>query len=88
MDSPITRGYVCGAIRYECAVKPLAVAYCYCTDCQKASGAQMSANVLVPKAAFKVLRVRQKLQHHGGHRQHGQASFLSGVRLESLERAH
>lgn len=60
MDLPITGGCVCGAVRYECSAEPIAVAHCYCTDCQKTSGAQMSTNALVPQEAFTVTRGQAK----------------------------
>ncbi|WP_220634840.1 GFA family protein [Georgfuchsia toluolica] len=56
MVIPFTGGCACGLIRYECHAEPLAVAHCYCTDCQKTSGAQASTNVLVPKPAFSVVK--------------------------------
>ena len=56
MSVPFSGGCVCGAVRYECAAEPMAVAHCYCTDCQKTSGAQASTNLLVPKPAFKVVK--------------------------------
>jgi hypothetical protein len=56
MSTPFSGGCVCGAVRYECAAEPMAVAHCYCTDCQKTSGGQMSTNLLVPKPAFKVVK--------------------------------
>ncbi|MCX7169285.1 MAG: GFA family protein [Proteobacteria bacterium] len=56
MSAPFSGGCVCGAVRYECAAEPMAVAHCYCTDCQKTSGAQASTNLLVPKPAFKVVK--------------------------------
>jgi hypothetical protein len=31
-----TGGCMCGAIRYECNADPIAKAYCYCRDCQRA----------------------------------------------------
>lgn len=61
MELPMTGGCVCGAIRYECAAAPLAVAHCHCHDCQKTSGAQMSTNALVPKAAFRVVKGQTKV---------------------------
>ncbi|MCX7177374.1 MAG: GFA family protein, partial [Proteobacteria bacterium] len=56
MSVPFSGGCVCGAVRYECVAEPLAVAHCYCTDCQKTSGGQMSTGPLVPKDAFKVTK--------------------------------
>jgi hypothetical protein len=33
-----TGGCLCGALRYEARAAPLYAGYCYCLDCQKASG--------------------------------------------------
>jgi hypothetical protein len=33
-----TGGCLCGALRYEASAEPLYAGYCFCTDCQKASG--------------------------------------------------
>lgn len=56
MSVPFSGGCVCSAVRYECAAEPMAVAHCFCTDCQKTSGAQASTNLLVPRPAFKVTK--------------------------------
>lgn len=36
---PHTGGCLCGAVRYSYDARPLALNACYCTDCQKLSGA-------------------------------------------------
>jgi hypothetical protein len=35
----VTGGCLCGALRYEAMGTPLAMGFCYCADCRKASGA-------------------------------------------------
>lgn len=47
-----TGGCACGAIRYECSAKPLAMLNCHCRDCQRASGGGSSSVIAVPAAAF------------------------------------
>lgn len=54
MKVPFTGGCRCGSVRFECSAEPLRVVHCYCTDCQKLTGTQMSTNVMLPKNAFKV----------------------------------
>jgi hypothetical protein len=47
-------GCRCGAIRYECSSEPLAVSFCYCRDCQKASGGPFCNYAVVPQEAVTV----------------------------------
>jgi len=56
MNKPFTGGCLCGAVRYECGGEPIRMAHCFCTDCQKAGGTQMSTNVLVPKDSLKLTK--------------------------------
>src|ERR1700759_2143433 len=37
-DRTHTGGCLCGAVRYEASGEPTMMGYCYCKDCQKASG--------------------------------------------------
>ncbi len=54
MSEPFTGSCRCGAIRYECSAEPVSAVHCFCTDCQKLTGTQMSTNMLVPKATFRI----------------------------------
>jgi hypothetical protein len=54
MTAPFSGGCRCGAVRYESKAEPLRVVHCFCTDCQKINGAQMSTNVIIPRGAFSV----------------------------------
>ncbi|MBI2969517.1 MAG: GFA family protein [Gammaproteobacteria bacterium] len=56
MPAPFSGGCRCGAVRYECSAEPVRVVHCFCTDCQKLTGTQMSTNVIVPDPAFRVTR--------------------------------
>lgn len=56
--SPFEGGCVCGAIRYRVDAEPVVVAHCHCRDCQRTSGGRMSTIVIVPKAAYKLLKGR------------------------------
>jgi hypothetical protein len=54
--SMIEGGCHCGAIRYECSDEAAMSALCYCTDCQHASGSAFSADFIVLKKSFKLLK--------------------------------
>lgn len=56
MDVPFFGGCACGAVRYECSVQPLAMVNCHCRDCQRAGGGGFSPTVVVPAAAFRLLK--------------------------------
>ncbi len=48
-----TGGCLCGALRYEAEGDPLYAGFCYCTDCQKASGSG-----LIPFLGFNASALR------------------------------
>ena len=43
-DSPLSGGYLCGAVRFEITAPLSAAGYCHCTRCQRRTGAAASAN--------------------------------------------
>jgi hypothetical protein len=53
-------GCRCGAIRYECFCEPLAVSFCYCRDCQKASGGPFCNYAVVPADVVKLTQGHPK----------------------------
>jgi len=56
MNTPLTGGCLCGAVRYEISSPITELRACHCTHCQKASGAAGSVNAAVPGAAFKLTK--------------------------------
>ncbi len=56
MTETLEGGCLCGSIRYRCDAEPQLVAHCFCTDCQRAGGAQMSTNAIVPQTAVTLLQ--------------------------------
>ena len=53
MPNSFTGGCVCGAIRYECTSRPIAMLNCHCRDCQHVSGGPFTPVVYVPRRAFR-----------------------------------
>jgi hypothetical protein len=49
---PYKGGCLCGAVRYRLDARPLAINACYCSDCQKLTGATNLLMVLAPRDAF------------------------------------
>jgi hypothetical protein len=60
MKVPFSGGCACGAVRYECSAAPRSMVNCHCRDCQRAGGAGFSPTVVVPAAAFRLLRGEPK----------------------------
>ena len=56
MQSPISGGCACGAVRYECTADPLFALNCHCRDCQRETGSAFAPILAVPRAAFAVTR--------------------------------
>lgn len=54
MTDSFQGGCACGAIRYECASKPIASFNCHCRACQRFTGSAYISGVLVPSAAFEL----------------------------------
>jgi hypothetical protein len=50
----LTGGCRCGKIRYTCEAAPITVSFCYCTDCQKASGGPFCNYAVVPFDAVTI----------------------------------
>lgn len=54
MERNISGGCLCGAVTYEGNGEPAFIAFCHCTDCQRAGGGAYSANVAFPADAISV----------------------------------
>lgn len=56
MQPLLTGGCLCGAVRYEISAPITDLRACYCTHCQKASGAHGTVGAIVPTAAFRITK--------------------------------
>jgi len=54
MSTSFTGGCMCGAIRYECTVEPIAMGKCHCRDCQRATGSAFAPALIVPRSALTI----------------------------------
>lgn len=61
MGETITGGCLCGKIRYSISQSVQNIIACHCTHCQKASGAGMSHNTVVPSSAYTITSGQPKV---------------------------
>ncbi|MBQ0718635.1 MAG: GFA family protein [Gammaproteobacteria bacterium] len=54
METPLTGGCFCGAIRYRITAPPFGQANCHCRACQRATGGAFAGVLLVPTEALEV----------------------------------
>jgi hypothetical protein len=73
--TPFSGGCACGAIRYESTAEPMVMLHCHCRDCQRSSGGPFSSFVVVPAAAFCVVKGEPRFHaspsEAGGHTHRG-----------------
>jgi hypothetical protein len=55
MNNPFAGGCACGAIRYTCVRKPVAMVNCHCKDCQLSSGAPFASGVIVATTDLEII---------------------------------
>lgn len=63
MPAPFSGGCLCGAIRYECSMEPLATIQCHCRDCQRNSGSGFAIVLAVQRASVTFQRGTPKRQY-------------------------
>ena len=54
MDTALSGGCACGAVRYACTAEPMFALNCHCRDCQRETGSAYAPILAVPSAAFAV----------------------------------
>lgn len=56
MPDSFEGGCACGAIRYECASRPVTSFNCHCRECQRFTGSAYVSGALIPISAFRLTR--------------------------------
>jgi hypothetical protein len=54
MDTALSGGCACRAVRYACTAEPMFALNCHCRDCQRETGSAYAPILAVPSAAFAV----------------------------------
>ena len=65
MSKKYTGHCACGQVTYGFDTEPTFIANCHCTDCKRASGAEMTTWVVVPETDFTVLSGSTKSFSYG-----------------------
>ena len=61
IQTPITGGCLCGAIRYELSEPPVEAVICHCRTCQKSTGSAFEVGAMFFQSAFRLTRGEPKL---------------------------
>ena len=60
----LTGHCLCGAVRYEISGKPLAMMYCHCEECRRATGSSLNTSIFVRKDGFRVVAGEDAVSYH------------------------
>jgi hypothetical protein len=55
METPLTGGCGCGAVRFALDAPPVGAVYCHCTRCQRRTGSAASASARVAPGSVRVV---------------------------------
>ncbi len=61
MSESHSGGCLCGAVQYEASAPVSNIVQCHCANCQKASGAGASANIVMDTDALKFTKGEPKI---------------------------
>ena len=54
MEPKISGGCACGAVRYDCAAKPIMIFNCHYKDCQRFAGSACTTAAIVPESDLNI----------------------------------
>jgi hypothetical protein len=60
VQSPLSGGCQCGAVRYEITITPEALYVCHCRECRKQSASAFGMSLIVASAGFRVTAGKPK----------------------------
>ena len=69
----LTGHCLCGSVRYEVRGEPLALLYCHCEECRRATGSSLNTSLLVKRADFAIVSGAEAVAFHEsspGNRRH------------------
>ncbi len=69
----LTGHCLCGSVRYEIGGEPLALLYCHCEECRRATGSSLNTSIFVRRSNFRIVSGADALSFHEsspGNRRH------------------
>ena len=69
----LTGHCLCGSVRYEISGDPLALMYCHCEECRRATGSSLNTSIFVRRDEFRIVSGDDNLSFHEsspGNRRH------------------
>lgn len=60
----LTGRCLCGAVRYKLSGKPLALLYCHCIECRRATGSAFNTSIVVREEDFQWTADEEALSFH------------------------
>jgi hypothetical protein len=69
----LTGHCLCGSVQYEIDGEPLALLYCHCEECRRATGSSLNTSIFVRRGDFRIVSGNDALSFHEsspGNRRH------------------
>ncbi|MFQ5698709.1 MAG: GFA family protein [Myxococcota bacterium] len=60
----ITGHCLCGSVRYEIRGEPLALLYCHCEECRRATGSSLNTSIFVRREDFRLVAGEDAIAYH------------------------
>ena len=60
----ITGHCLCGKVRYEVTGTPLAMMYCHCEECRRATGSSLNTSLFVKREQFRIVSGESSVAFH------------------------
>ena len=60
----LTGHCLCGSVRYEISGEPLALMYCHCEECRRATGSSLNTSIFVRRGDFRIVSGDEVISFH------------------------
>jgi len=60
----LTGHCLCGKVRYQIAKQPVAMMYCHCEECRRATGSSLNTSIFVQRDQFKLVSGESLVSYH------------------------
>jgi hypothetical protein len=60
----LTGHCLCGEVRYEISVTPVAMMYCHCEECRRATGSSLNTSIFVRREHFRLVSGESRVSSH------------------------